>query len=208
MTTNSLTPPTPPTHPSTTQTTNDPNLNQHDAEARSVVVTQPNNKLSRVLKALLKELPAQLTPINAAGLEASAAMAEGGGAGMGGEGAGAAAEYARGKLQERLRLLRGLQVRPGGGCWLRVAVCERAFVRSFPSTSPSTKPNLKPNHSRTPNPERNQPQPRHEPLSTQTIITNHETRWPTTSASPARCAAAPSTATCWRCPSATAGPPR
>ncbi len=82
------------------------------SEARSVVVTQPNNKLSRVLKALLRELPAQLAAADAAGLEASVAMAEGvGGMGAaGGEGAGLAAEYAREKLQERLRLVRGLQV--------------------------------------------------------------------------------------------------
>ncbi|KAI8465651.1 MAG: hypothetical protein J3K34DRAFT_487137 [Monoraphidium minutum] len=77
-------------------------------EARGVVVTQPNNKLSRALKALLRELPAQLAAVDAAGLEASAATSEGAAAvAAGGR---EALEYARERLAERQRLLRGLQV--------------------------------------------------------------------------------------------------
>jgi hypothetical protein len=81
--------------------------NGSPADARSVVVTQPNNKLSRVLKALLRELPAQLAAVDAASLEASVAMSEGAAAGAGAE----ALEYAQERLAERLRLVRGLQVR-------------------------------------------------------------------------------------------------
>jgi hypothetical protein len=65
-----------------------------------------------VLKALLRELPARLAPTDAAALGASAAAAQADalGSGTGGE---MAAEYARSKLQERLRLMHGLQVRFG-----------------------------------------------------------------------------------------------
>jgi coiled-coil and C2 domain-containing protein 2A len=82
------------------------------AEARSVVITQPNNRLSRVLKALLRELPAQLAAIDAAALEASCALAEGGGLPEG-AGGGEAADYAAAKLRERTRLLRSLQASRG-----------------------------------------------------------------------------------------------
>jgi hypothetical protein len=82
-----------------------------------VVVTQPNNKLSRVLKALLRELPAQLAAADAAGLQASEAMSEGAAAVAAPE----ALDYAREKLAERQRLVRGVQAserapsRPAGG---------------------------------------------------------------------------------------------
>ncbi|GBF93799.1 hypothetical protein Rsub_06131 [Raphidocelis subcapitata] len=82
-------------------------------EARSVVITQPNNRLSRVLKALLRELPAQLAAIDAAALEASGAMAEGAGLPEG-AGGGEAADYAAAKLRERTRLLRSLQAAHNG----------------------------------------------------------------------------------------------
>lgn len=119
-------------------------------DARSVVVTQPNNKLSRVLKALLHELPAQLAAINAAGLEASEAASESFAAaggddgdgpfptealgGVGGGAAAAAADYARAKLAERLRLSRALQVahnervaREARGCAVNGAVLALPF---------------------------------------------------------------------------------
>jgi hypothetical protein len=76
-------------------------------EARSVVVTQPNNKLSRVLKGLLKELPGQMRAINAAGLVASLAMNDVVAAVAGP----AAAEAARDQLQQQLQMIRALQVR-------------------------------------------------------------------------------------------------
>jgi hypothetical protein len=77
------------------------------AEARSVVVTQPNNKLSRVLKTMLKELPAQMRAINAAGLASSLAMSD-----MVAAVAGpTAADAAREQLQRRLQMIRALQVR-------------------------------------------------------------------------------------------------
>jgi short-subunit dehydrogenase involved in D-alanine esterification of teichoic acids len=76
------------------------------AEARSVVVTQPNNKLSRVLKALLKEVPSHIQAINNAGLMASMAMSDGAAALAGQQ----AAEVARGRLQQRLQLIQALQV--------------------------------------------------------------------------------------------------
>lgn len=77
------------------------------AEARSVVVTQPNNKLSRVLKTMLKELPAQMRAINAAGLVSSLAMSD-----MVAAVAGpTAADAAREQLQRRLQMIRSLQVR-------------------------------------------------------------------------------------------------
>jgi hypothetical protein len=79
-----------------------------NAEARSVVVTQPNNKLSRILKALLKEVPAQLAAINAASMAASLAMADVNLAAIGGPGA---AEAAKERLQQRLQLIQALQVR-------------------------------------------------------------------------------------------------
>eukprot|EP00775_Hariotina_reticulata_P004277 gene4277-4531_t len=74
-------------------------------EARSVVVTQPNNKLSRVLKALLKEVPGHIQAINSAGLMASMAMSDGAAALVGQQ----AAEVAHEKLQHRLQLIRVLQ---------------------------------------------------------------------------------------------------
>lgn len=77
------------------------------AEARSVVVTQPNNKLSRVLKALLKEVPAHMNAINNASLAASMAMSDTTAALVGQ----AAADVAREKLQQRLQLIQSLQVR-------------------------------------------------------------------------------------------------
>lgn len=76
------------------------------AEARSVVVTQPNNKLSRVLKAMLKELPGQMRAINAAGLASSLALSDTVAAVAGP----AAADAAREELQRRLQLVRALQV--------------------------------------------------------------------------------------------------
>ncbi|KAF6253870.1 hypothetical protein COO60DRAFT_1642856 [Scenedesmus sp. NREL 46B-D3] len=76
-------------------------------EARSVVVTQPNNKLSRTLKALLKEVPGQLAAINAASMAASLAMADVNLAAIGGPGA---AEAAKERLQQRLRLIQALQL--------------------------------------------------------------------------------------------------
>jgi hypothetical protein len=77
------------------------------AEARNVVVTQPNNKLSRILKALLKEVPAQLAAINTASMAASLAMADVNLAAIGGPGA---AEAAKERLQQRLQLIQALQV--------------------------------------------------------------------------------------------------
>lgn len=76
------------------------------AEARSVVVTQPNNKLSRVLKTMLKDLPAQMRAINAAGLASSLAMSDVAAAVAGP----AAADAAREQLQRRLQMIRALQV--------------------------------------------------------------------------------------------------
>lgn len=75
-------------------------------EARSVVVTQPNNKLSRVLKSMLRELPAQMRAINAAGLASSMAMSDVVAAVAGPS----AAEEAREQLQRRLQMVRALQV--------------------------------------------------------------------------------------------------
>ncbi|KAF6253850.1 hypothetical protein COO60DRAFT_1463007 [Scenedesmus sp. NREL 46B-D3] len=77
------------------------------SQARSVVVTQPNNKLSRTLKALLKEVPGQLAAINAASMAASLAMADVNLAAIGGPGA---AEAAKERLQQRLRLIQALQL--------------------------------------------------------------------------------------------------
>jgi hypothetical protein len=71
-----------------------------------VVVTQPNNKLSRVLKSMLRELPAQMRAINAAGLASSMAMSDVGAAVAGPS----AAEAAREQLQRRLQMVRTLQV--------------------------------------------------------------------------------------------------
>eukprot|EP00878_Enallax_costatus_P033652 GHUV01037194.1.p1 GENE.GHUV01037194.1~~GHUV01037194.1.p1 ORF type:complete len:205 (+),score=76.54 GHUV01037194.1:30-617(+) len=76
-------------------------------EARSVVVTKPNNKLSRVLKALLKEVPAHMNAINSASLAASMAMSDTTAALVGQ----AAADVARERLQQRLQLIQSLQVR-------------------------------------------------------------------------------------------------
>jgi hypothetical protein len=84
-----------------------PHVIPHTAEARSVVVTQPNNKLSRILKALLKEVPAQLAAINAASMAASLAMADVNLAAIGAPGA---AEAAKERLQQRLQLIQALQV--------------------------------------------------------------------------------------------------
>jgi hypothetical protein len=75
-----------------------------------VVVTQPNNKLSRVLKSMLKELPAQMRAINAAGLASSMAMSDVVAAVAGAS----AADAARDQLQRRLQMVRALQVRLRG----------------------------------------------------------------------------------------------
>jgi hypothetical protein len=75
-----------------------------------VVVTQPNNKLSRVLKSMLKELPAQMRAINAAGLASSLAMSDVVAAVAGAS----AADAAREQLQRRLQLVQALQVQLGG----------------------------------------------------------------------------------------------
>lgn len=75
-------------------------------EARSVVVTQPNNKLSRVLKSMLRELPAQMRAINAAGLASSMAMSDVVAAVAGPS----TAEVAQEQLQRRLQMVRTLQV--------------------------------------------------------------------------------------------------
>lgn len=108
-----------------------------------MVVTQPNNKLSRVLKALLRELPAQLAAADAAGLDASCAMSEGAAAAAAGLGGAEALDYAKGKLAERLRLVRGLQVRgQGRDAGPRTAVCSMHRERdtSTRHLEPSTRP--------------------------------------------------------------------
>jgi hypothetical protein len=92
------------------------------AEARSVVVTQPNNKLSRILKALLKEVPAQLAAINAASMAASLAMADVNLAAIGGPGA---AEAAKERLQQRLQQIQALQV--GASLGVLTFVCETRY---------------------------------------------------------------------------------
>lgn len=71
-----------------------------------MVVTQPNNKLSRVLKALLKEVPVQMNAINSASLAASMAMSDNLAA-VAGQGA---ADVAQQRLQQRLQLIQSLQV--------------------------------------------------------------------------------------------------
>lgn len=101
------------------------------AEARSVVVTQPNNKLSRVLKTMLKELPAQMRAINAAGLASSLAMSDVAAAVAGP----AAADAAREQLQRRLQMIRALQVGrvpTGGWLWLQLVYCMQACWRLQP----------------------------------------------------------------------------
>jgi len=75
--------------------------------ARTTVITQPNNKLSRLLKTLLSEVPDAMRKITAASHSASAAAAEGGGGTVGG--AAAEADARATLLQERLHLMRGLQ---------------------------------------------------------------------------------------------------
>jgi hypothetical protein len=76
------------------------------ADARSVVVTQPNNKLSRVLKALLKEVPAALEAINSASLAASLAMADAAALSASPDAVDAAVRL----MQQRLQLMQQLQV--------------------------------------------------------------------------------------------------
>jgi hypothetical protein len=95
-----------------------------------VVVTQPNNKLSRILKALLKEVPAQLAAINAASMAASLAMADVNLAAIGGPGA---AEAAKGRLQQRLQLIQALQVGIAG--WCLIVACEQCVLTNVCSSS-------------------------------------------------------------------------
>lgn len=47
-------------------------------KARPTVITQPNNKLSRLLKQLLKEVPPEMRKVAAASLSASNALVENG----------------------------------------------------------------------------------------------------------------------------------
>lgn len=84
------------------------------------MVTQPNNKLSRVLKAMLKELPGQMRAINAAGLASSLALSDTVAAVAGP----AAADAAREELQRRLQLVRALQVRLKIHSLNRVSPCQ------------------------------------------------------------------------------------
>lgn len=99
-----------------------------------MVVTQPNNKLSRILKALLKEVPAQLAAINAASLAASLAMAD---VNLAGIAAPAAAEAARERLQQRLQLIQAMQVWLGHDTIITAAVQHRNLCIPVPFAGPA-----------------------------------------------------------------------
>lgn len=91
-----------------------PTLLPTEARSLGAFVTKPDNKVSRILKVLLRELPEAMEQVAAASLAASLALAE--------APEGAAPDPAGNRLTDRHKLIQALQVGEcaleGGGRWL------------------------------------------------------------------------------------------